>query len=503
MESNKQIKLGATLSYLSIAINIISGLLYTPWMIDKVGQSDYGLYTLSNSLITLFLVDFGLGSATGRYIAKYRAEGRQQEIDNFLGLIYKLYLIIDAVICLALVVVFVNLDWIYSKLTLLELSRFKAVYVITALFSVINFPFVTLNGILTAYEKFIQLKTADLLYRLLLVGCTVAALLAGHGLYALVAIHALAGLLVTAYKFWVIRKNTTVKPNFRYRDTALYKEIFTFSFWITITVLAQRLIFNITPSILGAVVGSGAIAVFGVVTTIEGYTYTITSAISGLFLPKISRIYQEKDADKNIMPVFIRIGKFQCGLNGLIVAGFAVLGKQFIRLWMGQDYLDAYFGILLVSVPGLFYNSLEIASTAMIVQNKVNLQAYINVIAGIINVVLSIILSSYWGMIGSCVSIFIAYMIRAVLLNLICWKVMGFNMKLFFRKCYLIMICPITGTILAGYIINTALPYESWMTFIIKGIGVVGSYFLLIYVFGLDQSEKIRCNSLLKRFIHK
>ena len=104
ISSNKQLKIGAVISYISIALNILAGFIYTPWMINMIGKGDYGLYTLANSLITLFLVDFGLGSAVSRYIAKYRAEGRQDKINNFLGLVYKLYLIIDAVIFIALII---------------------------------------------------------------------------------------------------------------------------------------------------------------------------------------------------------------------------------------------------------------------------------------------------------------------------------------------------------------------------------------------------------------
>ena len=104
--NGKQVRIGAILSYASIAINIIAGLIYTPWMIDQIGESSYGLYTLANTLITLFLVDFGLSSATSRYVAKYRAEGNQEKIDNFLGVVYKLYMIIDAIIFAVLIVIF-------------------------------------------------------------------------------------------------------------------------------------------------------------------------------------------------------------------------------------------------------------------------------------------------------------------------------------------------------------------------------------------------------------
>ena len=103
--ANKQIKIGSVLSYFSIAVNILAGLIYTPWMIEQIGKGDYGLYTLASSLISLFLIDFGLGSAVSRYVSKYLAEKRQDKVDNFLGIIFKLYLIIDIIIFIVLAVI--------------------------------------------------------------------------------------------------------------------------------------------------------------------------------------------------------------------------------------------------------------------------------------------------------------------------------------------------------------------------------------------------------------
>ena len=69
LSKNKQIKIGALISYASIAFGIISGILYIPWMIEEIGQSDYGIYTLANSIITLLMIDVGLGAATSRFVA--------------------------------------------------------------------------------------------------------------------------------------------------------------------------------------------------------------------------------------------------------------------------------------------------------------------------------------------------------------------------------------------------------------------------------------------------
>lgn len=98
MNSSKQIKLGALISYFAIAFNIVAGLIYTPWMISKIGQSSYGLYTLATSVISMFVMDFGMGAAVTRFLSRYNAMGDKKAVNDFLGLIYKLYLAIDAVI---------------------------------------------------------------------------------------------------------------------------------------------------------------------------------------------------------------------------------------------------------------------------------------------------------------------------------------------------------------------------------------------------------------------
>lgn len=288
----------------------------------------------------------------------------------------------------------------------------------------------------------------------------------------------------------------TLKINWKYSDFSLYKDIFGFSIWVTISSLAQRLVFNITPSILGTVASSVAIALFGIVATIEGYTYTITTAINGMFMPKISRIYERGGEKDELMPLMLSVGKFQYAINGLIVAGFAVVGKEFINLWMGPTYLDAYYGILLVIIPGLFFNSMQIANTAMIVRKKVNLQAWVNLGMGMVNVLLSIILSSYFGVIGACISISIAYMLRAVVLLFIYKRVLKIDMASFVVNCYFRMGIPIIITIMLRFLMNSLLPNGGWLVLAAKGVVIVGIYAVVTLLLGLNSEER---NKLLRR----
>ena len=490
MSSSKQIKLGALLSYVAIAVNIITGLIYTPWMVETIGKSQYGLYTLAHSVITLFLFDFGLSSATGRYLSKYNAEGNREAAEGFLGAVYKLYLIIDAVIVVILTVMFFMLDRIYVNLTSQEIQQLKVVYLISGLFSVINFPFVTFNGILSAYEKFAYLRAADLLCRLGNVALTVLALLMGYGLYALVTVHAVVGILTLVLKFLMIRKMTPARAKFRGTPKGIYKDIFGFSVWVTLTSLAARLVFTITPSILGIVAGSAAIAVFGIVSTIEGYTYTVTTAINGMFMPKISRIIASGNAEKDLNRLLISVGRFQFALNGLIVAGFAVVGKAFIDLWMGADYRQAYYGILLVIIPGMFYNALQIANTSMIVTNKVKLTACVSILTGVVNVCLSFPLSAHFGALGACMSIGTAYLDRDLALHLVYHRELPVDIPGFIRKCYLRMSAPLILTILCGSLLNFWIADGGWGRFLLKASLTAAVYAVLTVVVGLTGQER-------------
>ena len=75
MNESKQRKTGAVLTYVSIITTTLVQLLYTPLLIRKLGQSEYGLYSLVNSIIGyLTVLDLGFGNAIVVYTSKFRAQ---------------------------------------------------------------------------------------------------------------------------------------------------------------------------------------------------------------------------------------------------------------------------------------------------------------------------------------------------------------------------------------------------------------------------------------------
>lgn len=92
MDLKSQIKSGIVLSYVFMAISMVAGLLYTPRMLELLGQSEYGLYTIATSVIGyLTFLSLGLESALIKYSARYIAQGDTDGEHRLGGSFFKLY----------------------------------------------------------------------------------------------------------------------------------------------------------------------------------------------------------------------------------------------------------------------------------------------------------------------------------------------------------------------------------------------------------------------------
>ena len=484
-----QIKTGAIISYVALFLNIVIGLLYTPWMINTIGKADYGLYTLAMSVISLFVFDFGLGSAITRFVSKYLAENRQDMVDSLLGLVFKLYFIGDCIVLISLSIIYFFLPSMYQGLTSSELESFKIVYLIAALFSVISFPFIPLNGIIVSYEKFIQLKSCDLIHRLIVVALMTGCLLIGAGLYALIIVNSIAGIVIIVLKLSILGKKKIASIRWGYWEKKLLKSVLGFSIWVTIIQLAQRCIFNIAPSILAAFASSSAITVLGIAICLEGYSYTFANAINGMFLPRVSRMIASNDRSE-ILNLMIRIGRIQIYIIGLICVGFICLGEEFIHLWLGDGFEQVYICSLLIILPSFVQLPQEIGNTTIVAEGKVKLQAYAFVLMAVVNLLLAYPLTKNFGVVGLCVSIMVAYLVRTIVMDIVFYRVLHINVFKFVGMSYVKILPSIFIITVCCGTFNNIYTQGGWIGFIIRVVFCVISYCLIIWFFSMNKEEK-------------
>ncbi len=250
-----------------------------------------------------------------------------------------------------------------------------------------------------------------------------------------------------------------------------------------------------------SVTGSVGVAIFGLATTVEGYVYTFATAINGMFMPRISKIISEGKREEELMPLMIRIGRIQIMIVGLLTVGFISLGKSFIiDIWNKPDFAQSYICAVLLIVPSLFFLPLQIGNTTLIVENKVKLQAVVFLVMGAVNIVLSLVLSKYYAAVGASVSIFIAYMLRNVLICRIFKKHLKLDMAEFFKKSYLKLLPYLAITMVIGLLAEHFNPLaHGYLRFLINGIIVVAVFFVLMLCFGMNEYEKSLLFGTLKK----
>lgn len=88
-------------------------------------------------------------------------------------------------------------------------------------------------------------------------------------------------------------------------------------------------------------------AVYSVAIQLTQMFMMFSTAISGVFLPKVTAMVTYGGNEKEISDLFIRTGRIQYIVMSFILSAFVVFGRPFIRLWAGEGYEEAYYVSLL------------------------------------------------------------------------------------------------------------------------------------------------------------
>ena len=83
----RNLKSGFILSYISIFIQSIISILYTPVMLRLLGESNYGLLQLAvSTMSSLSILSFGFGSSYMRFYSQYKADNDNNAISVLNGM---------------------------------------------------------------------------------------------------------------------------------------------------------------------------------------------------------------------------------------------------------------------------------------------------------------------------------------------------------------------------------------------------------------------------------
>lgn len=486
---SSSIKKGAIISYIAIFLNIAISFLYTPWMIRKIGVSDYGLYSLVLSFISYFILDFGLNQAIQRFIAKYRAENNEDKVAKMVGITTRVYLIIDMAIFTVLTVMYFFLEGIFTGLTPDELERLKGLYIIAAIFSVLSFMFKPMAGAMMAYEFFVEEKTLEMVNRVGAVVLVCIALALGADVYSLVFINGAVSLLTSICTFYIFKRKSNLDIQWSYFDKRELNNIFSFSMWTFGSGLAQRLRFSLIPSILGVLSNSTEIAIFSLGVSLEGMVFTLSSGLNGLFLPRISRMSQAQSRSE-ILQLMVRIGRLQLYLIGLIFSGFLIFGPAFLKLWVGDEFSKAYLVLIFLIVSNIVSLTQSIANDLVYVENEVKNTAIRIFVTSLLGFAIACVLAPRYGAIGCSIGTCIGLCIYQVWINVFYQNKLGIDIGKFFTQCHMKILPLLVLLTIVSFYILAFFTLDSWLKLLVAASVYVVIFLIVSYLFLFNKDEK-------------
>jgi len=502
--SNKQIAFGSILSYILIVISVLLGLFFTPWLSRYLGKNDYGLYTLAVSLIGVFSLDYGLSAGASKFIAECRAKYDKEAETLYLSIILRMYFVIDAFLAAVLIVVYFFLSSIFPGLSLEQIGAFKPLFLVVAVYSLVSVPLLFVNSIFDAYEEFVSLKLFSLINKFVSLGVMSLLIFYQQDVFLLVLSSLVVNIVFDIVKFFYIKRKCSTKIDLKLRDRVIVKRVLSLVIWISLAVLGQELTQNLMPSVLGAVSDAANIAVYGYALTIYQYASSLSNVVAGMFLSKITRIAKDDPFSFNLYPLFLKVGKYQMSLLGLIILGFGFFGQFFIRKLMGIGYADSYLCCLFLMLPLLIQiPKIPMYSHSYYVET-VKYSTVIILSFSIVGCGLAFLFGKMFGALGVAASIGVTMTIAYICIDIfVFWKKQKIAIWRFFRECYLRYFLISIPACAMGLILYFLWPIASWWQFTIEVLIFIILYGLIILFVYYSQEEKRSLFSKLSSFFGK
>ena len=496
-------KKGVILSYVMMVFEVLSTLLITPFVIRTLGQTEYGVYKLSASVTAyLLLLDLGVGNAIVRYIAKYRANGDRGSERKFFGVSSIFYLSIALITLIVGSVLIYLFPTIFDTgLNVDEILLGQKLLSVTVINAAVTMGTAVYANIIIAYERFAVSKGLPIVQIILRMLLTVIALKVGVGSFGIVCINLLMTVLCRGFFVFYVLFVIKLRPQLKGTNFQFIKGIVVYSGWIFIQMIATQINASMDQILLGSLVSASAsiIAVYSVGTQVVQYFQSIGGSFTGVLMPGIVRLVEQNASGKTICEEMVRIGRMILIVLGLVWSGFAAFGRQFIVLWAGAVNENAYYVSLLLMSAYLLVLVEAIGTQVLWAKNEHKEQAILKLAVVLLNVVLTVMLIRWNPLIGATVGTFISLVLGdIVVMNIVFAKKLKVSLKQYYSGLLKGLLISLLAVTLIGFFVNL-LPLSGWFGLGLKILLVCVAYFLALWFYGMNATEKNLLRSLLKR----
>lgn len=496
-----QLKMGTILSYMTIAIQNLIAIIYTPVMLRLLGQNEYGLYQLGYSTTSyLGLLSFGFGSSYVKFYFEYKVKNDEEGIRKLNSIFLLVFCGISVISGIAGGGLVASANILFkNSLSASDIGQVRILMIILVITMALTFPNVVFDCYITAHERYIFQRIMLIAVTVLNPFISLPLLLMGYRSTVLVVANLILSVFRTGMNIYYCIFKLHMKFQFHGMETKVLRNVGTFSLYIFLNEIASQITWSVDKIILGAVQGASVVAIYSVGSQFNQYFMNMSTAVSNVFIPRVNKMVAERQGNDALTALFIKIGRIQYIILSGVLGGYLLYGKFFIKKWAGEGYDAAYYVGALVMIPCIIPLIQNIGIEIQRAKNMHKFRSVVYFVIAFANLGISVPLGKYYGAIGAAFGTTLATVVGNILLmNWYYQTKIGLDIKAFFKN----MIRPTIVLIMAymeGILVKRFFAVDSWFAFISQGAVFICVYGILLYIWGLNQEERENVRRMFKR----
>lgn len=493
---------GIALSYINTVLNMVCGLFLSSYLLRMLGDTEYGIYqTISSFVNYLVLFEFGTGTVMTRNLSVCKGKNASKlETDKNVSTIWIITNILAFAILTVSVIFYFSIGSIYSNsLTPSQITHGKNMFVFMVIYLIASFYTQTVNGAILACEKYTFSSAMSIVRIAIRTALLTVLILFFKNAIIIAIIDSVLSVLITLYSYYYCKKDCKVAFSFKYFDSQIFKAMLPLCLAIFLQVIVNQANNNVDKFLIGIILTPEKVALYGVGMYIYSIFSSLTTIPISMYAPQIIKNVSNGLRGKELTNTLIQPSRLIVLIGGSVLFGFISAGKQFISIFYGKNYMQAWFVAVVIMVPMFINMANGILINVLDALGKRLYRSNILMFTTVANIFLTVLWIKKHGIVGAALATAICTFIgQVIVMNIYYKKKIGIPVIYMFAKSFKgILIYQIIGAV-AGYFAGQLIQ-NVYLSFI-----AAISVFLFISLFGFlflgtNNLEKQRIIEIKKK----
>jgi O-antigen/teichoic acid export membrane protein len=463
----------------------------TPFVLNRLGPSLYGMWILVGSLISYgSLLDFGIANAITKYIAEYYGKGDFEQAHSLIATALWFYTVVGLAAIL-LGAIFAPISPYVFHVPADQHATFSWLVFLSGIGLGLSLPCATPIAILRGLQRFDLINLIGIVGMLLFAASTVVVLLLGGGALGMVTVNILVNLVMQVPAIWLIRRNAR-ELHFGWSGAkrSHLRMVASFSSALFVINIAGQLQAKTDEIVVGAFLPVSNVTPYSIAHRLSDIPQMLTEQFMKVLMPLASQLHAEND-QRRLRQLYIISTRLTLASFLPLGLGVILLAKPFLTAWVGIAYAPYAGLVLLLVCASLFDTLMWPASSILQGMARHRLLAISAIASGLLNLAISVALVRPLGLAGVALGTLIPTILECLFfVTPYSIRVVGISLRTALQEIFLPILAPSISMGLVLMLLRSLInPTAIIPILAVGGLGLL-AYVAVYFSIGASAQEK-------------